>query len=277
MTTREPAPSDDTDAAPDARAAPERLRRPEPKRTAPIRNASRYLRGARSWETDADLGPAPGGAGADAARARAGPAGQAASDAAPCDDPVARGVALGYEVIEEHIRQGREAARGHSNGGGDGAEPVDLAEFLRRALYLYQDAGSLVQDFIEYLAHAPALEAALNLRRPPAEPPPAPGGTAQPAAPQTIGVALTTTQPAEAWTELSPGAGPFTPALDALRQAGGDAPAITDLRFALRSGGNGQMLHIGIPAGQPPGIYSGVILDAASGLPRGTACVRIGG
>lgn len=262
---------------------PERMHRPEPQRTAPIRNAGRYFRAAHSWETDADLGPgstsgAQARTGADAGAGA--PAAAAETEPSAADDPVAHGVALGYEVIEEYIRMGRDAARDRGNGAHAHAEQADLADFLRRALHLYQDAGGLVHDVIEQLAEGSAFDKLLSRVREAGPPGPAPGSAGAsgttPLAP-LIGVALATTQPAQAWTELHAGTGPFTPTLDALHRAGGEAPPITALRFGTHPSGAGLMLHIGIDAAQPPGVYSGVILDAASGLPRGTACVRIGG
>jgi hypothetical protein len=264
----------------------ERLRRPDLKRTEPIRNAAHYFRGKGSWEAPTGLdGQQAGTRPNDLARDRRGdhpgaaPAGSAAT-AASDDDPVARAVQLGYHVIEEHIRQGRDTARGLcDSGGAGGASTAELRDFIARAVHLYQDAGSLVADFVDYLASSPALQAALSCGKDGAPRATASDGVPRsaaehPTAAPAIGVELVTARPARAWTELHPGAPAFTPLVGALCAAGSDAPPITDVAIEPRPGG-GLSLRVSIAADQPPGTYSGVIVDAATKVPRGTACVHL--
>jgi hypothetical protein len=63
--------------------------------------------------------------------------------------------------------------------------------------------------------------------------------------------------------------------LDALRPAVGDAPPITDVQLGSQGGDNSLMLRVSVAGDQPPGTYTGVILDAATKTPRGTACVLV--
>lgn len=270
----------------------ERLRRPEPARTGPIRNATGYFRRADSW----DVQPgrpldvwATGGTGDDVMEHAMGP-GEDAPQGGDADSEAAQGVRLGYQVIEEHIRQGRNTARAFRKAAADDTG-ADFGDLLTRALHVYQDAGSLVLDFIEHLAGNPVLLSALSrARRKPSAPPSqsdaqpvAPGPeqaaeeAARRAAEQTslAGVELATRRPARASTQLHPCATPYAPQVPALRAADPQTRPLTDIRFIPQPNGQGMLLRIEIPDDQPPGTYTGVIIDAETEEPRGTVCVRI--
>ena len=162
-----------------ARAAPgARRRRPEPARTAPHRHAATLLR---------DSVPPTG----ESAGAWAHAATPAEADAAHAEGPVALGVRLGYQVIEEQIelgqklarRLGRKASQAVSGAGAAwaaggaasaaestptaGAAPGaagagaagEFNELLDRVVHLYKDLGALCFDAIETVARNPVLRA----------------------------------------------------------------------------------------------------------------------
>ncbi|MBK9682953.1 MAG: hypothetical protein IPO59_06525 [Betaproteobacteria bacterium] len=155
-----------------------RRRRPEPARTAPHRHAATLLR--------ASVPPA-----AETAGAWADAATLADADAAHAEGPVALGVRLGYQVIEEQIllgqklarRLGRKASQAVGGAGAAwaaggaasaaestptaGAAPAaagagtagEFNELLDRVLHLYKDLGALCFDAVETVARNPVLRA----------------------------------------------------------------------------------------------------------------------
>jgi hypothetical protein len=166
-------------AATAARATPgARRRRPEPARTAPLRHAATLLRASV---------PTAG----ETADARADAATPADADAAHPEGPVALGVRLGYQVIEEQILLGQKLARrlgrkasqtvggagaawaaggaasasdsAPTAGAAPGAAGVGAAgefnELLDRVLQLYKDLGALCFDAVETVARNPVLRA----------------------------------------------------------------------------------------------------------------------
>lgn len=261
----------------------ERLRRADPERTGPIRDFTTYFRDTASWNMPSSQTPDP--------------AADQPPPLEPGDDPVAYGVALGYQVVEEHIRQGYRAAHTLRNGTdaqqhahrNSSKQPntnqsgADLGDFLTRAVHLYQDAGSLVLDVVEQVAQNPRLQSALSFVRSDdafsqanAADAGAVGATAGGQG-QRIGVELITARPAQARAELHGASASFTPMLDELRAPDKHTPPLTGIQILPDTSGNGIMLQVKVPDEQPAGIYSGLILDAASGEPRGTLCVRLSG
>ena len=78
-------------------AAGHRLHRDDPERTGPIRNWSALYRSADSWSQDAST-------------VKATEEDRKNQYGVP-PDAVSRGVTLGYQVIEEHLQQGRRIAQ----------------------------------------------------------------------------------------------------------------------------------------------------------------------
>jgi len=172
-----PAPAASAAAA--ARTPPgARRRRPEPARTAPHRHAATLLR--------ASVPPT-----GETAGARADAATPADGDAAHAEGPVALGVRLGYQVIEEQILLGQKLARrlgrkasqavggagaawtaggaasaaesapaaGAAPGAAGAGTAGEFNELLDRVLHLYKDLGALCFDAVETVARNPVLRA----------------------------------------------------------------------------------------------------------------------
>jgi len=246
-------------------ARDERLRRAAPKRTAPIRNVTTYFRDSDSWDAGSDRPPAAGGGGE--------------SVAEPLDDAVTHGVKLGYQVIEEQIRQGRRAAQKCREGSYDADDlGVDVGEFMARALRIYQDMGTLCFEVVESVARNPVLRSALggSVREKRAEPAKEPrtapdaGGSGL-----IMGVEVDTRRSAKAWAEVHPTTKHFTPLARALHAADPKIPPLTGIRFVPHPSGKGVMLRVEVPAEQPAATYTGVVVDSETNEPRGTVCVRI--
>ncbi len=230
----------------------ERLHRPEPERTAPRRSAATYLR-------DPPGGDAP-----------------ARDGEPPDDDPVARGVRVGYEVLESQLREGQRLAQRLGRAGSQAAASAsgDLASLLDRVRQLYEDVGALCFDALGTILRNPAwrdgLAAATRSDEPARGQPDSPGASSagicvEIASPRRTRIALA----------LPGGTAGAVPRVHALHSHQATDPPLTCVRFDADAGATGPCLRIEVPEGQPAGTYTGVVVDAASNEPRGTLTVRL--
>ena len=272
-------------AASDA-AAPARRRRPEPARTKPLRNAATLLR---------DGVPPP-----------AAPDAQPAVAGDTSESPVARGVRLGYQVIEEQILQGQKLAQRLGRAAGKAAASVtgraagasaapaavsdasagEVQELLDRVLHLYKDMGALCVDAVDTLVHHPLLRSGLARMTPAAAPEPA---AAAAAAPATVNGAATDSGAAgnrfaldircsrrtQVTLDLPQRAGSFVPRVHALHAGDAALAPLTGVRFGTDEDSSAAVLQLDIADTQPAATYSGVVVDAATNQPRGTLSVRL--
>lgn len=241
------------------------LARPEPARTGPIRTGL------------ADPGTPPLGAD---------PTDPATADPANCapgqvHTVIADAVRIGYDVINENLRQGRAAANAHS-AGQYRLEHVsdDLAQLGSRLVQLSRDLGTTWFDLVGAVLADPAIQAAVTHRDPGRRAPPAP--RPEPVGPQGP-VPLTCVFRGNARASADPVilTQPEAPSLltmAALRPTEGDAPPITRISFAAATtGGPGVVAIITVPDDQPPGTYHGIVADAATHTALGAVTVRVAG
>jgi hypothetical protein len=259
-------------------SARERIRRPELPRREPI----------RSWSALFGPGPGPqdGGGGFLAASAR---------------EPIARGVELGYRVIEEYLRQGQEAARLiRDQTYGPRAFTNDFEQVAGRLLRNGAELTSLWFEMLGTLAAggglandstggpwptaggawptpgAAATPAPAEKTEPAAAPraaEPAPGG----APVETTGavVEVRSPRPVEVSLELRPQSADRPLVVHELRSVARDAPRLSDVSLRAGTGGKPPRLRLRVPQEQPTGVYSGAIVDAETSRPWGTLCVRV--
>ena len=231
----------------------ERLRRANPERTGPMRNAATYLR---------DPAPADGVA-----------SGSTVPDpAAPVEDPVAHGVRLGYKVIEEQIRQGRRLAQRLGNAAGKvgAAGPGEGGVLVERVLHLYNDVGALCFDAVETLARSPTLRAGIA-RASQADAETRSGADAGAGTGFVIEVA--STRRTQVTLDLRMRPGRFVPLVHALHAAESAIPPLTGVRFDLTL--PEPLLRVEIADAQPAATYTGVVVDSTTNEPRGTVSVRL--
>jgi hypothetical protein len=249
----------------------ERLRRPKLERTQPI----------RSWST---LFEAPGPIGGQLIPAVDGGQGPALGAV------VSRSVELAYRVVDDYIRRGQQTAQRIGERSYDvQAVTSDLQDIAVRTFQFASDFATLWLDLLQRAATDSA-----GFR-----PRPAPGGAAAPPpspmasppaasssvaatpgetprrSPVRMQVHVSTTQPTEVTLDLSPEViGPrlVVPALRAVDPA---TPHLTDLGVRPEADGQPPTLWITVPAGQPAGVYSGVMVDEPTSRPVGTVRVRI--
>ncbi len=246
--------------------ATERLHRPEPERTGPVRHAATYLRDAPPGDVS------PGGAAQDAADAADAPS-------AP-EGAVAHGVRLGYKVVEEQILHGRALAqrlgKATSKLGAAGAGEANV--LIERFLLLYKDMGTLCVDALESLARSPALRSGLARAAQAAQPQTAQdssGTGAEPAAGSGFSIEVASSRRTQVTLDLRLRPGRFVPRVHALHASDPAAPPLTGVSFDIDPARPEPMLRIEVPHDQPAAMYAGVVVDSASNEPRGFLSVRL--
>ncbi len=249
------------------KGGPQRLRREDPGRTAPLRQWSNLYRRPDSWGAQ-EFSPqdwAENGGMADDA-----------SDAA-----VSHGVKLGYRVVEEHIRQGRRVAQQlNPRPYGAGSARDDIGELFGRIIRSYTDLGSLWTDLFNAFATNPEfLNSLLRVVSPPVSSPS--NGNRKPASPEpasgsmSVSVEIISTRPSQVTVDLHPNAHVQTLGTSGLYAAEPNKPPLTDITFEPSFIAGQVLVRIRIPEGQAADVYSGVIVDKKTNLPQGTLSVRI--
>jgi hypothetical protein len=233
---------------------------------------------------------------------RPGPAKGRANGAPPSPaDSVSEGVSSGYRVIQDYMRQGQSFAKAvwpaTAWGGPSAADPQKMVERM------FQYASDLATAWLEYTQTTMGMTGQMPFGRPPAGPrgaPPAPKvdgfdvdphpeqarpSTAQaasresgesPAGIPTISVDIASRTRAEVTVELKPGPVGALSALD-LRDRHAKFPRISGVAIEADAAGQRVVVRLKVVDDQPPGVYSGLIVDDVTNLPRGTLAVRIFG
>jgi hypothetical protein len=243
----------------------QRVRRKDPERTGPIRHWSTLFRPAKTRSSNMATEQHP----------------DANGGARQADDVVSRAVEIGYEVIEEHIRQGKRVAESLTTarpGQSNGAQNGGGKELIERLLHFYTDLGSLCFELMESIIRNPGVGELLR---------PQPNGTQAPpfAARASNGSGAKTASVA---TEVS-SALPVrvTLSLDEdmpehcalgiheLHALDRSKPPLRDVSFHNGSADGRQTLRVSVPNDQPPGTYSGAVIDSSTNEPRGTLSIVV--
>ncbi|MDC0667904.1 hypothetical protein [Nannocystis radixulma] len=269
---RRPIAADDPSSIDAGPAAHERVRRPPPARTGPIRDGSRIFRAPPEPRMSHPSSPEP---------------------APPSARPsLEEGVAAAYRVYDEYMQRGQDAARSRGDSWSDSRPPA-YPDLARRAIRFWSDAIGMMFDAVGPAGSAPGRS---NDRTSPSgferaaepgpwshprseshatrfdgafarpEPSPAREGTA-------ILLRLDVGRPAEVRIHLAPeaaGRSLATSALVALDVDG--APPLRDVRLAHHGALD---LTLNLPPDQPAGTYSGSVLDELRGDPLGRLTVTL--
>lgn len=225
----------------------ERMRRPDPPRTAPIRRFSTMFR-----RNDGEFKGAPGSI---------------------SDDDISGAVNMGYSVIGDHIRQGQRAAQSRwsanagfqgAPGGVPGAAGLGgITDIANRLLQYSTDLAALHFDLMTALLHSPGLHSF----------------TASFAPTQHDGsrvvVEIESQRKNRVTVDLWPGSDKAQLTVPALHAAESDKDPVTDIVFFPASEQSPARLCITIPADQPAGVYTGLILQAETGQACGTLSLRL--
>lgn len=248
----------------------QRLRRENPERTTPIRHWSKLYRQDDSW-------------GAHAPPSQASPS-QAAPPNGATSEAVSQGVKLGYQVIEEHIRQGQRIAQQFNSRSYNlshvGNEVRELADRLVR------DSTNLLSlwfNLMTSLANNVDLSRSFSRPTSPPSPPSHNGVAPQKTSPSeelthpgtAVSIELLASSPTQVTLNLSPKAERLFLATPGLHAMTADTPPLTDLTFIPALDNNPASLRIRIPERQPPDLYTGVLIDRNTGQPQGTLSIRV--
>jgi hypothetical protein len=238
----------------------ERLHNHDPARTGPIRNFSNLYHRP-------DLSKAQVNAGKPETSEKSG-------NSAADGGPLSRGVELAYRVVEEYLAAGRRSAEQmnrqtystpntHSTGD-------SLQELLERMLRFQSEILPL---WVEVLGRSLKPDASRTFT-PPSAPTP-PGKGASNSGPTTANVEVASVRLAQVSLDLGETTNFEALITQGLRTVDPMKPPLTDISFVSTPGNGRGTVRIRIPNGQPPGIYSSVVVDRETGETRGTLSVRI--
>jgi hypothetical protein len=232
------------------------LHREDPQRTEPLRQWSTLYRSPDSGSAPDAAGPPP-----------------EPEQGETWNDVVAEGVAVGYRVLEEQLRQGQRVAEQIGDASyGPAAMTGDVREATERMVRYSADLVALWLDFVNATFGNGDLLRAFSAGWPPA------AGTAAPmpaAAPPAVSIEIASRRPLRVSLDLKPGATARPLAAHPLRALEADTPALAELTFERGGDGGSLALRIRVPEAQPAGIYTGVVVDRGTGEPLGTVTARL--
>jgi hypothetical protein len=233
-----------------------RLHREDPARVAPVRNFSNLYRQNES------------------ANGRVKPAKTAAPDEAGNGagrGPLAEGVELAYRVIEKYVSEGRRTAEGFSNQAYTTRAATDnLQNILERMLRFQTEILPLWVETLSTLVRVDPSETA----HAPADGRPLTGGASNGAA-DGVSIEVVSRRPIKVSVDLRPNSEMKSLVALGLGAVDSKKPALKDVRFVPDETPGRIKLRIRVPDKQPPGTYSGVIVNRNNGEARGTLSVRI--
>lgn len=215
-------------------------------------------------------------------------------DSAPASrDDAARiqqGVALGYRVVDEYLREGEVSARRSSATQTGGSATESIPKAIERVVQYASDMTLAWLDYVRLAAEgrgpsvapaaAPLQGFDLNPPRtgvaskPVHETSPAPTYPAQ-RSEALVTVAVRAKVTTEATVELKPGALARALVAHDLRASNSLLPRIGEITVTVLPDEARVRVGIVVPPEQPAATYSGLIVDEESNLPWGTITLRV--
>ena len=233
-----------------------RLHRDDPTRIAPVRNFSKlYSRSSSPNGTHATKAAQP-----DASRRTTG------------SGPLAEGVELAYNVIEKYIAEGRQTAEGLSNQPYATRAPNDNLQVLVERVLRFQ--AEMLPLWIETLATLVKVDPVQNGYAPSSDAWPRSNGAPK-AETMAVSIEVVSLRPVQVSVELRPNSEPQSLVALGLSAVDSGKPTLKDISLVPDDVAGRIKLRLRIPESQPPGTYSGVIVNRENGETRGTLSVRI--
>jgi hypothetical protein len=226
----------------------ERLHRPDLERSEPKRNSATYFRDPTAGVND--LGQS--------------------DDYGTAEDVVAYGVKLGYQVIEEQIREGQRLAQRLRPSSATAMD--DISPLVGRVLHLYKDLGSLCLDAVETLARSPGTRLGLSRAGEAKQRDSYDTGIGPGAA---YGIEVLSPFRTQVTLKLSEGARNVFPRAHALHASDPNIRPLTGVSFKISPETKIPTLLVEIADAQCPATYTGVVVDALTNEPCGTLCIRL--
>ncbi len=233
-----------------------RLHREDPARIAPVRNFSKLY--SRSSSVN----------GANAAKAVQ----PDAPARATRGGPLSEGVELAYNVIEKYIAEGRRTAEGFTNQQYATRSPNDNLRVLVERMLRFQ--AEMLPLWIETLAALVKVDPARNAYPPASDVGPRSSGAQNPDTMAVI-IEVVSLRPVQVSVELRPNSEPQSLVALGLSAVDSAKPILKDITLLPDEVAGRIKLRLRIPESQPPGIYSGVIVNRESGETQGTLSIRI--
>lgn len=236
-----------------------RLHRDEPTRVAPVRTFSKLYSksnsvnnnsAAKAVQSDGPVRATGGG-------------------------PLAEGVELAYNVIEEYIAEGRRTAEGFSNQSYASyatRAPNDNLQVLVERMLRFQ--AEMLPLWIETLATLVKVDPSRNGYAPVSDAWPRSNG-AQNTDTMAVTIEVVSLRPVEVSVQLRPNSEPQSLVALGLSAVDSGKPILRDISLTPDEVTGRIKLRIRIPDSQPPGTYSGVIVNRENGETRGTLSIRI--
>jgi len=169
-----------------------------------------------------------------------------------------RAVKLAYDIVDEHIVQGRRAAERLRQGAYSSADfDDDLRQCLDRALRLSKDLGVVGVDFFDVMRRRAASRTGTDS-----------------SAPEAAVEVNSKRRRAEVKFHVRPGVKGFNPSVPPIHSADQGKTPLSDVRFEFRDGSR-PVLVVNIPEDHPPGVYHGAIVDSKTHEPQGFISVRV--
>lgn len=248
----------------------ERKTRPELERSEPVRDWSTMFRASSGDGSTHSGGNGHGSAG---------------NASEPETREADRDVAMGYRVVEEYMRRGAAAARQMSEGISSGPDSRAANQLFERLLQSATDLGGVWIEMLQTLWSSQAPDVprgegpgSFELHSAPAQrdAPAAEASSANAKQSPAIAFRVHGGRSVELSATLSaePHAGQQWIVHD-LRALDPSVPRIERAHFEYQPDQSRCVIALDIPAEQPAGMYSGLIVDAESNLPRGTVSVRL--
>ena len=195
---------------------------------------------------------------------------------------VSRAVELGYNVIEEQLKQGQKAAEQLASGNVDAMQmDGNASEMAERIVRFYSDMGALWSEMLQSFTRTGMMRD-LILDSMPGTNWQTDGDSTQQDAPadrRRSGLVVEINSPvptgARVSVDLKSDKEMSSMMMQPLHARDPGKPPLSDVHLLPPEDGWPPTVRVTIPEGQPHGTYSGVILAASTDEPVGTVCLRI--
>ncbi len=198
-----------------------------------------------------------------------------------------------YRVIDEYLQEGRRAAQARSRDSSVaaagafaaiatdpsrvGMAAASIQEMVAQGIRFYSTLAPLWTAVVSSIASSAGAAIPTDTPVPgaaPLHPPPLPRGSTT-TIPAPVIIELASARMTRVTVDLTSPGDTAALAIGGLHAIESERPPLRDIRFASDSHSGRPIVRIRVPDDQLPGVYSGVIVDADSGEPRGTIWLRI--
>jgi hypothetical protein len=205
---------------------------------------------------------------------------------------IAQGVEAGYRVIEDYLRQGQAYAKSSATPrSGQSSRAPDPQALAERMLQYASDLGAV---WLEYVRITTGQPQAANPAKTPTDRAPGVGGfdiggepgaahageaprsdktTAPRLEAPRIAIDIRSKLRAEITVDLKPGSARMALAAHDLRHRNPAIERISDVVIETEESLNRVAIRLSVSDDQPPGTYSGIVVDTDTNLPQGTLSI----